>query len=91
MQSADLDLRRASWYAFSNAGADPKKHLQALLERAPAITAEPGSPPAAEAAPTEAADAVKPAAGDSEKEAAPTPAEEPAPLEEPAPGAGDEK
>ncbi len=97
MQSADLDLRRASWYAFSNARADPKKHLQALLARVPAMAAEPGSPPAAEVAPTEAADAAKPAAGDAEKEAAPAPevepapAQEPAPAEEPAPDAEDEK
>jgi tetratricopeptide (TPR) repeat protein len=94
MQETDLDLRRAAWYAFSNAGAPGKSELAALLAPAPAGAApaagggeekkdaEPAEPEATE--PAEPAPAPAEAAEPAEKpEGEAATAEEPA-AEEPA-------
>ncbi|MBI4601090.1 MAG: HEAT repeat domain-containing protein [Planctomycetes bacterium] len=74
MREVDMDLRRASWIAFSSSGASPTRQLEALL----------AMPPAGAGA---ASGAEKPAAGEAGEAEAPAEAEEPAPAEEPA---GDE-
>ncbi|HZN60006.1 MAG TPA: HEAT repeat domain-containing protein [Planctomycetota bacterium] len=92
MRSQDLELRQASWFAFSNANPDPKTRLEMLLSMAPeagaaAPAGEPAAEPATEPAAEPAAPSDEPAA---DKPASDTPAEqpaeEPAPPEEPAGG-----
>jgi hypothetical protein len=92
MRSQDIELRQASWFAFSNANPDPKTRLEMLLSMAPeagaaAPAGEPAAEPATEPAAEPAAPSDEPAA---DKPASDTPAEqpaeEPAPPEEPAGG-----
>ena len=80
MKEADLDLRRAAWFAFSNSGADSKKRLDALLAQAPAgAAAQAGE----SAAPPDAAPAETPVAEPAANASAAEPSAEPAPAETP--------
>jgi hypothetical protein len=91
MQEQNLDLRRASWYAFANSGAEPALHFEkailALPPAAPEAPAAPGEAPgeAPKAAKPPAEPGAEPAEPDAE---APTPEETPA--EEPEAEAGAE-
>lgn len=80
MGSDDVELRRAAWFAYSSAGADPKNRLSALLMKAPAGGALPAERPAA--APAGGAEEKPAEESGAAEDPAPAPAEE-APAEEP--------
>ena len=89
MESADLELRKAAWLAFSSSGADGKKHLKALLATPPAGGA--AEQPAGDAPKAEepvAKDGADAPAGDAAKADEPAPAE---PTPEPAPAPEEEQ
>jgi len=91
MKESDLDLRRAAWFAFSNAGADGKKRLEALLAQAPAGAAPADSASGSREARDDASGSREarddPPAQTPDAPAEPTeaaePAQEPAPAEAP--------
>jgi tetratricopeptide (TPR) repeat protein len=91
MKDSDLEIRRASWYAFSNARADGASELAALLATASPVSPAPGPPDAGTSEPgaDEPAAAPEPVVEPAADEPA---AEEPAaePAEEPAEPAAEE-
>lgn len=71
MQDADIDLRRAAWFAFSNAKAPGKLQYEAILSKPPA--GEPAAKAAGEAGGAEGMEETEEPAADEE---APEPSEE---------------